>query len=122
MIEVSTEQFQVFVNEAVDSLPKAHREAIKNVAFFVRDEPSDEQLARGDVRPGYTLLGLYEGIPLAQRQGHQTTLPDKITVFQNPLQRRCNSIPELKEAIHHTIWHEVAHYFGLDHGAISRLE
>ncbi|MGB4758676.1 MAG: metallopeptidase family protein [Candidatus Saccharimonadales bacterium] len=122
MIEVATEQFQEFVDKAVDSLPETHREAIKNVGFFVMDEPSEEQLERGDVHAGYTLLGLYEGVPLAARQGRTGFMPDKITIFQKPHEHMANSIEELKESIRHTVWHEVAHYFGLDHDAIAKLE
>ena len=122
MIEISTEQFQQFVDEAVDGLPETHKDAIKNVGFFVMDEPTEAQLQNGDVHAGYTLLGLYEGVPLAMRQGRESFMPDRITIFQNPLQHIAHSILDLKERIRHTVWHEVAHYFGLDHDAIAKLE
>lgn len=122
MIQIPTEEFEEIVNKAVERLPETHREAIKNVGFFVMDQPSDLQLQNGDVHAGYTLLGLYEGVPLAMRQGQQSTFPDRITIFQIPHEERANSLPELTEMVYHTVWHEVAHYFGLDHDAIAKLE
>lgn len=122
MIEISTENFEKLVDKAVSSLPETHRDAIKNVGFFVMDQPSEQQLQNGDVHAGYTLLGLYEGVPLAMRQGRESTFPDRITIFQLPHEHQSNTLEELAEAVRHTVWHEVAHYFGLDHDAIAKLE
>lgn len=122
MIHVPEEEFTRYMEQAIAGLPQTHRDAIKNVAFFVREQPSKEQLQRGGVQPGWTLYGLYEGVPLARRQGTTPYLPDVITLFQGPIESACDSIDELKEQIRHTVWHEVAHYFGLDHDDIHRLE
>jgi predicted Zn-dependent protease with MMP-like domain len=65
---------------------------------------------------------LYEGVPLSQRQGVTRLFPDKITLFRGPLQWRANTLEELKEEIRHTLWHEIAHYYGLDHDKIRDLE
>jgi len=122
MYSVSSEQFNDLVNKAVSKLPKTHLNSLKNVALLVEDLPSLEQRRKLELRNDQTLLGLYEGVPLSERQGMQKVLPDKITLFKIPLEHMANNEEELAEQIRHTIWHEVAHYYGLDHKAISELE
>jgi len=121
MIEVSDEQFEQLVAAAMDSLPKQF-EKVKNVAIVVEHDPSPEQRAQLHLVDGQTLYGLYEGVPLPQRQGQSKMLPDKITLFKNPLQMHVFTLAQLKEAIRHTLWHELAHYYGLDHPRIRQLE
>lgn len=122
MIEVSDDQFQELINQAMTELPGDHVKNIENVAILYEDLPTEEQRQSTGLQPNQTLLGLYEGVPLTKRQGMTRTLPDKITLFKVPLQWRANTIDELKEEIKHTIWHEVAHYYGLDHDKIRDLE
>jgi predicted Zn-dependent protease with MMP-like domain len=122
MYRVSEEEFQKLVHDAVDELPKVHRDKLQNIAVFVRDMPSPEQREKGRLRPDQTLLGLYEGVPLSQRGGNTKLLPDIITIFQIPIEYRVSSLDELKRQIKHTVWHEVAHYFGLDHRQIYDIE
>lgn len=122
MFKVTDEEFSNFVNEAVNSLPKTHTDKVKNVAFIVDYYPSPEQREKLKLADNQTLFGLYEGVPLSQRQGNTKLLPDKITLFKVPIEMSVNDITGLKEQIRHTIWHEIAHYFGLDHEAISKLE
>lgn len=122
MFRVSDEQFHDYVNEALTKLPKEHVKNLKNVALIVEDFPSPEQRQKLNLHERQTLLGLYEGVPLSQRQGVQKTLPDKITLFKLPIESQSNDLAELKEQIRHTLWHEIAHYYGLDHPAIKALE
>lgn len=122
MIHIPEFEFTAYMEEAIANLPKTHHDAIKNIAFFVRDKPSEEQLQKGGVKPGWTLFGLYEGIPLTQREGTTPYLPDIITLFQEPIESVCDTVDELKEQIRHTVWHEVAHYFGLNHDDIQKRE
>jgi len=122
MVEVSDEQFQHLIDEALASLKSEHAANIKNVAILYQDEPTAEQRQQLALRHDQTLLGLYEGTPLSQRQGMTQLLPDRITLFRKPLQWQAATLDELKEAIRHTLWHEIAHYYGLDHGRISELE
>ncbi|HVW23657.1 MAG TPA: metallopeptidase family protein [Candidatus Saccharimonadales bacterium] len=122
MIEVSDEQFQQLIDAALDSLPGEHAANVKNVAILYAEEPSPEQLQNGDVHPGYTLLGLYEGLPLTQRQGSTRIYPDRITLFKGPLTRMASNMDDLREQIRHTLWHEIAHYYGLNHDQIHGLE
>jgi predicted Zn-dependent protease with MMP-like domain len=122
MYSVSSEQFEVLINEALAELPKDHVKNLKNVAILVNDVPTPKQRQKLALRNDQTLLGLYEGVPLSQRQGQQKMLPDKITLFKIPLEYMANNNEGLKEQIKHTLWHEIAHYYGLDHDAIRDLE
>lgn len=122
MVKVSDEEFQKLIDEALGDLPGEHAKNIKNVAIIYEDVPSPEQREKLQLRGNQTLLGLYEGTPLSQRQGMVRLLPDKITLFKLPLSYESGSIAELKENIRHTLWHEIAHYYGLDHGRIHELE
>lgn len=122
MIQVSDEQFQELINQALEELPGGHVKNIKNVAILYEDEPTPRQREQLKLQCDQTLLGLYEGTPLSQRQGMTRLLPDKITLFKLPLQRQPQTVAELKAAIRHTLWHEIAHYYGLDHDKIHQLE
>ena len=122
-MEFTDEQFQELIDEAFESLPKEHRDNVKNVAILYEDEPSPEQRQRLLLRDDQSLFGLYEGIPLSQRQGNtHNMLPDRITLFKWPLLRASYDLKSLKEQIRHTLWHEIAHYYGLNHTDIRRLE
>jgi predicted Zn-dependent protease with MMP-like domain len=122
MIEVSNERFQQLIDEALGEMPKTHLENLKNVAILYEDEPSIEQRQKLRLRQNQTLLGLYEGVPLAERQGQNTFLPDRITLFKRPICWASHDLASLKEQIKHTLWHEIAHYYGLDHSQIRDLE
>jgi predicted Zn-dependent protease with MMP-like domain len=122
MIEVTHDEFQRLINQALEELPGEHVKNIKNVAILYEDLPTEEQRLRSELRPDQTLLGLYEGLPLTKRQGMTRVLPDKITLFRIPLQWQASTVEQLKENIKHTLWHEIAHYYGLDHDKISELE
>lgn len=119
---ISDEHFQELIDKAFDSLPKIHRDRVQNVAILFADAPSAEQRVQLGLRNNQTLLGLYQGTPLSQRQGQQSTFPDRITLFKLPLLTQATNEAELLEAIRHTLWHEIAHYYGLNHTDIYNLE
>ncbi|HSX01162.1 MAG TPA: metallopeptidase family protein [Candidatus Saccharimonas sp.] len=122
MVQITDDEFEQLVQEAVAAIPERFAERLNNVAFLVADEPTREQIGR-NVRRGQTLLGLYEGVPLPKRgNGYTMVPPDVITVFRGPHVRGARSLESLRAQVHNTVWHEVAHYFGLDHGAIRELE
>lgn len=122
MENISDEQFQELIDQAFDSLPKTHRDRVQNVAILFADEPDAEQRRELQLRHDQTLLGLYQGVPLSARQGRPTLLPDRITLFKFPLLQQASNLRELQEAIRHTLWHEIAHYYGLNHDQIRGLE
>ncbi len=122
MLGVSDERFQQLIDIAFDKLPAEHRDNVKNVAILYEDEPSPEQRLKLELRHDQTLLGLYEGVPLSQRQGTIRVFPDKITLFKGPLTSHVQNEHELLAEIYHTLWHEIAHYYGLDHDQIHSLE
>lgn len=122
MIEVSNEEFQQLIDEALGDLPGEHVKNIQNVAILYEDEPTPEQREKLQLRNDQSLLGLYEGTPLPERQGTTRIYPDKITLFKRPLQWQASTAAELKEQIRHTLWHEIAHYYGLNHERIRELE
>jgi predicted Zn-dependent protease with MMP-like domain len=107
-------RFEKLVNQAIDELPAEFREKLENVVVIVEDQPSEELLEEMEIPPGDTLFGLYEGTPLTER-GFQTPLhPDRIWIFQVPIEEECETEDEIREEIKTTIVHEVAHFFGLD--------
>ncbi len=122
MIQVSDEQFDALINEALGSLPGEHIERLANVAILHEDDPTPEQRRELQLRDDQSLFGLYQGVPLSARQGQLTTLPDRITLFKHPLSSHASAIGELREQIRHTLWHEIGHYYGLNHEQIYKLE
>ncbi len=122
MIEMTDEQFAALLEEVMDELPPEHMAAVKNVAIVYADEPTPEQREELKLQCNDLLFGLYEGVPLTKRNGQTHFGPDKITIFKNPALQYAHSTEALRSAVKHTIWHEIAHYFGLNHTQIHHLE
>lgn len=116
------DQFDDMVGKALDSLPDKYVSRLTNVAIVYADEPTPEQRQKLKLAGNQTLLGLYEGVPLPLRGGRTSYLPDKITLFKIPLTMQSRDHAELQENVRHTLWHEMAHYFGLNHKRIHELE
>jgi predicted Zn-dependent protease with MMP-like domain len=120
---LSDQAFEELINRAMDELPQEYIKNLNNVAITYDDDPSPEQLQKQGVRQGSLLLGLYEGIPLTGRgAGYALVLPDKITLFKNPILAVVQDERSLFEQIKRTLWHEIAHHYGLGHDVIHRLE
>ena len=123
MISVTETQFDEMITKAMNELPQEYISGLQNVAIVYEEYPTEEQRAKQRLRPWQTLLGLYEGIPRVRRgSGYNFVLPDKITLFKGPLQEASNTPAQLQEHIKRTLWHEIAHYYGLDHERIHELE
>lgn len=117
------EKFSKLMAQALDELPEKYVSRLKNVAITYADEPTLEQRKQLKLRGHQSLFGLYEGIPLTQRgNGFSGQLPDKITLFKLPLFHSSKNEADFKAQVKHTLWHEIAHYFGLDHDRIYELE
>lgn len=123
-IQIPTdEEFEKMINDGIGRLPKLYQENLNNVGFVIADEPTPEQREELKLRCNETLFGLYQGIPLTRRgSGYNLVLPDKITIFKLPIVAASNSVKEIAEHVRHTVWHEVAHFYGLNHGQIHKLE
>ena len=105
------ERFEGLVSQAIDSLPGEFLDVLDNIDIVVEDEPTREQL--GKLRHG-ELLGLYDGVPLTERDsGYGLVLPDKITIFQKPIESKCHTDAQIAREIRATIQHEIAHHFGI---------
>ncbi len=121
--EFSADRFQLLVNEAMASLPQRFRDAMVNMAIVVEDEPTLDQLREVEVEPPDTIYGIYEGIPLPERQWAQgNVLPDKITIFRVPILEDSLDEDDIVVGIGETLIHEVGHYFGLSEEEIMEIE
>ena len=109
-------QFKLLVEDALSSIPFEFQEKMANLVILVESEPDEEVLRRVGVKEGYTLLGLYQGVPLTA-QGHaRPMLPESITIYQRPIEDYCLGDPErIRKQVRSTVLHEVAHHFGMDH-------
>ena len=107
------ERFRQLVAEAIDSLPEEFSKRLNNVSVVVEDSPSP-QLLRSLKLPAWALLfGLYQGVPQTKRVGYSGVLPDKITIFKNPIERVARTEEEIKAQVRETVIHEIGHHFGL---------
>jgi predicted Zn-dependent protease with MMP-like domain len=117
------ERFEWLVARAVADLPDEFRERMDNIDVVVQDEPTSRQLAGAGLRRGETLLGLYEGVPLTRRsRAYGMVPPDKITIFQNPIESRCHGEGAIQREIQRVVKHEIAHHFGIGDARLRQLE
>ena len=122
-MELTNETFDHLISQAMDELPQEYIKGLNNVAILYADDPDEYQIQKSGLREGNILLGLYEGIPLTKRGGNYTfVLPDKITLFKHSMMMVAHDPNQLYEQIKRTLWHEIAHYYGLDHERIHELE
>jgi predicted Zn-dependent protease with MMP-like domain len=123
MYEVDREQFEAMVMHAVRTLPEEFYQRIANLEFTVEDWARSDDFARTDTPTGSTILGVYRGIPLPKRgAGYNMTLPDRIVIFQQPLQRLARDESDLAERVQHVVKHEIAHYFGISDERLREID
>ena len=120
---MTAHEFDRLVERACAKIPRRFRRRLANIAFLVEAEPSVEHLRAGKVPSGSTLLGLYRGRPLTVRSvADGFVMPDQIVIFQGPHERLARSPAHLEKLVEDTVWHEVAHYFGMDEPRVRRAE
>ena len=120
---VTRVEFERLVVEAIELIPARFRREMNNLALVIEDAPSRELLEEMDIEPPDTLYGLYQGTPLPERTwGFGNQLPDRITLFQGPIEEDCEDADEVRAAIGETLIHEVGHYFGLSEHDIEQIE
>ena len=119
---MTRQRFQQLVAEALDGIPRRFRAEMKNVAVVVEDEPPAHILAEMDIEPPDSLFGLYQGTPLPERSwSYGNALPDRISIYQGPIEDACDDDDEIRDCVAETVIHEFGHYFGMDEDQIEEI-
>ena len=122
-MKLTRKEFEEIVVSSLKRLPKFFREKMKNVDVVIENQASKDLLSDMGIRSPFELLGLYQGIPLDRRGFYYgNVLPDKITLFQTPIESMCRTKEEVEEKVKEVVIHEVGHYFGLDEERLRALE
>jgi predicted Zn-dependent protease with MMP-like domain len=122
-MQLRKEEFNKLVEEALNDIPRRFRKAMTNIAIVVEDEPSPEILAEMEIEPPDSLYGLYQGTPLTERGwGHGNALPDRISLYKNPIEEDSEDHEDVIVCIAETLIHEIGHYFGLSEEEIEEIE
>jgi predicted Zn-dependent protease with MMP-like domain len=116
------ERFEKLVWQGIEAIPKRFLEKLDNVDIVIEDRPTEKQIKKLKLRQGDKLFGLYEGVPKIKRRHYSGVLPDKITIFKKPIEEVCSTEEEVKERVRKTVWHEIAHHFGMDEERVRRAE
>lgn len=120
---MNREEFEKIVEEGVKAIPEKFLRKLDNVAVVVEDEPTPVQKKKLNIHPNWTLFGLYEGVPQSSRGANYTSvLPDKITIFQKPIEAEARDKEGIKEIVKNTVWHEIAHHFGMSEARVRQAE
>ena len=117
------EKFEWLVAKAVGGLPGEFRARLENVDVVVEERPTSGQVAEVGLKRSETLLGLYQGVPLTRRGAHYgMVMPDKITIFQKPIEAMCRYDSEIVAEVQRVVRHEIAHHFGISDARLKQLE
>jgi predicted Zn-dependent protease with MMP-like domain len=115
--------FERIVADAVGSIPERFRRELENVVFIVENEPSAEQLRENGVPADETLLGIFEGVMRGDQGSGPWELPGRIVIFQGPAEDEAAALhAPVADVVRDTVWHEVAHYLGMDEHEVRRAE
>lgn len=134
MRKLKRKDFEKIVEEGINAIPEEFLRKLNNVAVVVENEPSPAQIKKlnphtndigvgVNIHPNWTLFGLYEGVPQARRgANYGAVLPDKITIFQRPIAASARDEEDMKEIVRNTVWHEIAHHFGMNEARVRQAE
>ena len=115
--------FEQYVKDAIETIPRRFRDAVANLAIVIEAEPSADLLREMEIESPDSLFGLYQGTPLTERTwGYGNTLPDRITLYQGPIEDASENEDDLVVCIGETLIHELGHYFGLSEEEIEEIE
>jgi len=115
--------FEKLVREGIREIPEKFLRKLDNVAIVIEDEPTPAQKKKLNIHPSWTLLGLYEGVSQTRRgTSYNAVLPDKITIFKKSIEEEALSEKDLKEIVKNTVWHEIAHHFGMSEIQVRQAE
>jgi predicted Zn-dependent protease with MMP-like domain len=121
-MKISDEKFEQFVVEALDSLPEKYQKWMHNVAVFVEERPSKEQLSKAEKKQGFVLFGIFEGYGQSSKMNFGPVLPDRITIFKGSICGSFDSEEEIKAQVLSTLKHEIAHHFGSDEKGAKKAQ
>lgn len=116
------EKFEKLVEEGIEAIPKRFLDKLDNVDIIIEDKPTSAQIKKLNLRHNAKLFGLYEGVPQTKRMHYTWTLPDKITIFKKPIEEVAFSDEQVKQIVKNTVWHEIAHHFGMDEARVRKAE
>jgi len=120
---MTREKFEKIVAKGIDAIPKKFLEKLSNVAVVIEDNPTSGQRKKLKIGNSWSLFGLYEGVPQSARGvNYGGVLPDKITIFRRPIEEAADSEKEIREIVKNTVWHEIAHHFGMGEKDVRRAE
>jgi len=120
---MNKERFEWLVARAIEALPDEFLSRLENIDVVVEDSPTKSQLASVGLRRDQTLLGLYEGVPLTKRSSHYGLVPpDKITIFQKPIEAKCRNNAKITDEIQRVVKHEIAHHFGIGDARLEQID
>jgi predicted Zn-dependent protease with MMP-like domain len=120
---MTRQRFEKLVEEALREIPRRFRKEMNNVAVIVEDEPPPHILEEMEIEPPDSLFGLYQGTPLPERGwAFGNTLPDRISIYQRPIEEACEDDEEIRDCVAETVIHEFGHYFGLSEEEIEEIE
>jgi predicted Zn-dependent protease with MMP-like domain len=120
---MTRERFTSLVEQALREIPRRFRDEMKNVAVVVEDEPPAHVLAEMEIEPPDSLFGLYQGTPLPERSwSYGNALPDRISIYQGPIEDACEDDEEIRDCVAETVIHEFGHYFGMSEEEIEEIE
>jgi predicted Zn-dependent protease with MMP-like domain len=122
-MKMTRNAFEKAATDALRGLPRRVRRNLENIDVVVEDQASEDVLEEMDIASPFDLLGLYQGVPVQHRGFYYgNVLPDKITLYQIPIESICRTEEEIKEKVREVVIHEIGHYFGLDDNRLRELE
>jgi len=123
MNKMTREEFEKLVNEGISSIPEKFLKRLENIDIVIEERPTNDQLKKVNIQNPFCLFGLYEGIPKTKRgSSYGMVLPDKITIFKEAIERSARNDEEIKEIVKNTVWHEIAHHFGMNEKEVREKE
>ena len=123
MQKLNRRKFEKIVKKGIKAIPERFLQKLNNMAIVIGDEPTPAQKKKLNIRSNWTLFGLYEGIPqLSRGANYSAALHDKITIFQKPIEAAARDEENIKEIVKNTVWHEIAHHFGMNEVQVRQAE
>ncbi len=123
MEKLARAKFEKIVEKGIKAIPEKFLRKLNNVAIVIESEPTPAQKKKLNIHPDWTLFGLYEGVPQVSRGvNYSAVLPDKITIFKKPIEEEARNEEDVGKIVKNTVWHEIAHHFGMDEARVCRSE